>query len=173
MAAYAEQFGITKLRGLFTAGSSGAMSLQNGYVGIAGKYAAEDALIIQEATRPLVPSETISKLLLAYRDGESAVACHKMDDYVQFDVSGDYPEHLERNHIIAMQSPEVHSFARMREVFETAQSLDHPLSESCCTMLMYNLGFPLNFIDVGVNNIKIEREEDLLKFSALCKFISL
>jgi len=68
-----------------------------------------------------------------------------------------------------MQSPEAHRFSLIKEVFEMVEKTGHLLNESCCTMLMYNLGLDLNFIEGGINNIKIEREEDILKFSALCK----
>jgi len=34
-------------------------------------------------------------------------------------------------------------------------------------MLMYHLGYDINFIEGGINNIKIVREEDLKIFSAL------
>ena len=55
------------------------------------------------------------------------------------------------------------------DVFEKAKNLRHTLTESCCTMLMYNLGYPINFIEGGFNNIKIVREEDLAMFGALVK----
>jgi 2-C-methyl-D-erythritol 4-phosphate cytidylyltransferase len=167
--AYATQFGITKLKGLVTGGNSGVASLKNGFNYIMDKYSPEDTLIIQEATRPMVKTETISKLLLACSETGSATICHKMDNYVQFSISGDYPEYLERDSIIAMQSPEAHKFSLIKEVFEMAEASGHPLLESCCTMLMYNLGLDINFIEGGINNIKIEREEDILKFSAICK----
>lgn len=167
--AYAEQFGITKLKGLIPAGNSGAASLLNGFENLKNKYFSEDVLIVQEATRPMVTTETISKLLLACSEEGSATICHSMNDYVQFDLSGDYPEYLEREKIIALQSPEAHRFSLLNEVFEMVKSSGHVLTESNCTMLLYNLGFDINFIEGGINNIKIEREEDIMKFSAWCK----
>lgn len=167
--AYANQYGITKLKGLITAGNSGIASLKNGFEYVKDKYSPDDILIIQEATRPMVKTETISKLLLACSETGSATISHTMDNYVQFDISGEYPEYLEREKIIAMQSPEAHRLALLTDVFAMAEKNSHPLTESCCTMLMYNLGFDINFIEGGINNIKIEREEDILKFSALCK----
>jgi len=166
---YAVQFGISKLRGLISAGNSGAASLKNGYEFLKDKYASDDVVIIQEATRPMITTETISKVLLACSENGSATICHSMNDYVQFDLSGDYPEYLEREKIIALQSPESHRFSLVSEVFDMVQSSGHPLSESNCTMLLYNLGFDINFVEGGINNIKIEREEDIIKFSAWCK----
>ena len=43
------------------------------------------------------------------------------------------------------------------------------MMESCCTMLLYNLGYEINFIESHVNNIKITREEDIAAFGALMK----
>lgn len=166
---YAVQFGITKLAGLVPAGNSGTASLNNAFEPIREKYSSDDVIIVQEATRPMITTETISKVLLACGESGSATICHSMNDYVQFDLSGDYPEYLEREKIIALQSPEAHKISLLEEVFDMAKSSGHSLSESNCTMLMYDLGFDINFIEGGINNIKIEREEDIIKFSAWCK----
>ncbi len=166
---YATEFGITKLKGLFSAGSTGASSFKKGFDKIKDNYAPEDVLIIQEATRPMITTETISKLLLECGEKGSATICHRMNDYVQFDLSGEYPEYLEREKIIALQSPEAHRFSLLSEVFEMVDKNPELLSESNCTMVMYNLGFDINFIEGGVNNIKIELEEDIMKFAAWVK----
>jgi 2-C-methyl-D-erythritol 4-phosphate cytidylyltransferase len=166
---YAKQFSITKLKGLFSAGGTGALSLKNGFENLMDKYLPNDVIIIQEATRPMITTETVSKLLLACDEKGSATICHRMNDYVQFDLSGEYPEYLEREKIIALQSPEAHSFSLLSEVFDMANKNPELLSESNCTMVMYNLGFDINFIEGGINNIKIEREEDIMKFKAWCK----
>lgn len=167
--AYARQYRITKLRGLIPGGVSGIASLKNGVDCIKKRYAPEDTIIIQEATRPLVNAETISKLLQACAEKGSATVCHIMNDYVQFNVSRDRPQYIDRNAIVALQSPEAHRLSLLLDVFEKAKMQRHPLAESCCAMLMYNLGYEINFIEGGFNNIKIVREEDLTVFSALVK----
>ena len=43
------------------------------------------------------------------------------------------------------------------------------MTESCCTMLLYDMGYEINFIKSSINNIKIAREEDIAAFSALVK----
>lgn len=167
--AYANEFGITKLKGLVPAGNSGIASLKGAFMQIKDKYSPDDVIIVQEATRPMITTETISKLLLACGEKGSATICHYMRDYVQFDISGGYPEYMDREKIIAVQSPEAHRLALLEEVFTFAESNNHPLNESCCTMFMYNLGFDINFIEGDINNIKVEREEDIVRFSALSK----
>jgi 2-C-methyl-D-erythritol 4-phosphate cytidylyltransferase len=165
--AYAKQYGISKFRDIIPGGKSGVESLKNGFEHVKGHYGAEDLMIIQEATRPMVNEETVTRLLLACSESGSATISHTMDNYVQFDVSGSYPEYLERGSIVAMQSPEAHRISVLSEVFELASKAGLPLTESCCTMLMYNLGLDINFIEGNINNIKIERDEDILRFGAL------
>ena len=165
--AYAKQYGISKFKDIILGGKSGVESLKNGFESIKAQYNEEDFIIIQEATRPMVNEETITRLLLACSESGSATISHTMDNYVQFDVSGSYPEYLERGSIVAMQSPEAHRISVLSEVFGLADKAGLPLTESCCTMLMYNLGLDINFIEGNINNIKIERDEDILRFGAL------
>ena len=167
VSAYAEQYSITKFKGVITGGKSGVESLKNGFDAIKAQYGPDDFIVIQEATRPMVNAETISRLLLACDETGSATISHTMNNYVQFDISGAYPEYLERQSIVAMQSPEAHRLSVLEEVFALAEGAGLPLVESCCTMLMYNLGLDINFVEGNINNIKIERDEDIIRFSAL------
>lgn len=167
--AYARQYRITKLRGLIPGGTTGVASLKNGVDCIKKLYAPEDTIIIQEATRPLVSSETISKLLQVCAEKGSATVCHKMNDYVQFDISGRRAQYVDRDAIVALQSPEAHRLSLLLEVFDKAKKQQHPLTESCCAMLMYHLAFEINFVEGGVNNIKIVREEDLRMIGEVVK----
>ena len=53
------------------------------------------------------------------------------------------------------------------DVFSVAEKKQHPLSESCCAMLLFNLGYNINFIEGSVNNIKIVRQEDIAVVTSL------
>ena len=168
--AYAAQFHISKLKGVVSGGESGVTSLKNGMEHLVkAQYKPEDIVIIQEATRPMINTETISKLLLACMEKGSATICHFMDDYVQFDISGNRPKYMDRKSTIALQSPEAHSMKLLTEVFYKCRQLRHPLTESCLTMLLYNLNYDICFIEGGINNIKIASEDDLLFFEALTR----
>lgn len=166
---YAAQYGITKLKGLIGAGASGIGSLKNAVDHIQGLYSPEDLVIVQESTRPMVSQETISKLLQACAEKGSATICHSMREYVQFDISGNGAKYINRNTTIALQSPEAHRLSLLLEVFDRAKQQRHPLTESCCTMLLHNLNYSINFIESPVNNIKIVYEEDLAAFGACIK----
>ena len=157
---YADQYGITKLAGFVPAGRSGVCSLKNAIDHLRHTCRDEDLIVVQEATRPKVTADTISHLLQICADEDSATIGHQMSDYVQFDISGPSVRYLDRNSIIALQSPEVHKYALLRKVFDKAAAENHNLSESCCTMLMYHLGFPINFVKSNINNIKVTTEAD-------------
>ncbi len=167
--AYASQYGIAKLKGIVMAGGSGIASLKNCFDFIKEKYSPEDTVIIQEATRPMVTAEMISRLLTTVLEKSSATVCHRMNDYVQFDISRATPRYVNRDSVIAMQSPEAHKLSLIAEVFDSAKEKNHSLTESCFTMLMHSLGYGINFIESNINNIKITREEDIAAFAAMVK----
>lgn len=165
--AYAVQYGITKLKGLCPAGSSGMASLKNALDYVFSHYAPEDLVFVQEATRPQVNTETISQLLQATETMDSATFGHRMQDYVQFAISESAAKYVDRNSLIAVQSPEVHRLFLLKEVFTKVRQQSHPLTESCCTMLFNKLGYPVNFIESSINNIKIVRDEDIAAFGTV------
>ena len=167
--AYAEQYGITKLRGLIPAGNSGVSSLKNALDHVRGQYDISDTILVQEATRPLVRPETISRLLQACSEKGSATAGYSMKEFVQFYTGDSKAEYIDRNSIIALQSPEAHRLSLLNQIFLKAQAQQHPLTESCLTMLMHHLGYTVNFIESPMDNPKLSREEDIAAFSALVR----
>lgn len=167
--AYAEEYHITKLRGLIPAAASGILSVENGLDYVKDFYQDDDVILFQESTRPMVSVEMISKLLQSCYENGSANICQSMKDYVQFTYVNGTAQYIDRNAIVDLQSPEAYRFSVIKAVFEAAKKQQHPLTESCCVMLLYNLGFPINFIEGSENNIKIVRQEDIAVFTALLK----
>ena len=167
--AYAEQYGITKLRGLIPSGNSGVASLKNALDYIQGKYGVSDTILIQEATRPLVRPETISRLLQACSEHGSATAGYSMKEFVQFFTGDGKAQYIDRNSIIALQSPEAHKLSLLNEIYLKAAQQSHPLTESCLTLLMQELGYTTHFVESSIDNPKLAREEDIAAFSALVR----
>lgn len=165
--AYSNQYGITKLRGLVLGGKTGIESLKNGLDYIRPLYDPNDIVIIQEATRPNVRPETISKLLRACFETGSATICRSMDNYVQFVITDQKAQYVNRNAIVSLESPEAHKLSLLNEVIEKAEEQHRLLTESCCTMLLYNMGYKINFIESNIKNIKITSEEDVAAFRAI------
>jgi len=167
--AYAEQYRITKLRGLIPAASSGILSVKNGFEHIQPSYDKSDVVIFQEATRPMISVDMISKLLQSCYDNGSTNICQSMRDYVHFTYVDGKAQYIDRNSIVTLESPEAYRIGILENVFDDATKKQHQLTESCCAMLLYNLGFDINFIEGSVNNIKIVRQEDVAIATALLK----
>ena len=164
--AYARQYGITKLRALIPGGKSGVDSLRKALKLLEERYDGQDVVVVQESTRPMVTPETVSELLGVCAQRGSATICHSMRQYVQFDISGGKATYVDRNAMIALQSPEAHRLRLLRSVFAEAEQVGMPLTHSNCTMLLHDLGHSINFVESAVNNIKLAREEDLAAFGA-------
>lgn len=165
--AYAKQYGITKLRGLLPGAASGILSVKSGLDSIREKYRGDDIIIFQESTRPLVNADMISRLLQACYENGSANLCQSMKDYLQFTLHGRSASYVDRAAAVEVQSPEAYHFDFINAVFAKAESTHHSLSESCCVMLMYNLGYPINFIEGSATNNKILRQEDITIVTSL------
>lgn len=162
--AYAEQYDIGKLRGIIPAGETGILSVKNGLDAL--NCSADDTIILQESTRPLVTEEIISKLL--YACNGAAAICEPMDDKVMFFKKERY-EYLDRERVVDLQSPEAYQYSILRGMFDKAEKEKHKLEESCCSLLIHNLGYELNFVEGNHNNIKVVRQEDIGIMAALLK----
>lgn len=164
---YAKQFNITKLRGVIPAGASGIVSVKNGLDYIKDKYSDDDIVVIQESTRPMITTDMISKLIQTVKSIGSANICKYMRDHVIFSVTDTKVSYVDRDTAVELQSPEAFRLKILKNAFEKAEKKKHPLTESCCAMLLYNMGYYINFIEGSENNLKIIRQEDITLFAAV------
>ncbi len=167
--AYAEQYGITKCRGLIAGASSGILSVKSALDHLRPLYNQDDIIIFQESTRPLISFDVISKLLQSCYENGSVNLSRPMKDYLQFSVKDGETSYLDRETVFCVESPEAYRFRVISDVFDTALKKELPLTESCSAMLMYKLGYKINFIENTTNNMKIVRQEDVAAATALLK----
>ena len=64
LSGYAEQFNISKLRGIVSGGVTRFLSTKAGMMAL-GEVADDDVLIVHDAVRPLVSAESISDMIFA------------------------------------------------------------------------------------------------------------
>ncbi|MCR5667106.1 MAG: XRE family transcriptional regulator [Eubacterium sp.] len=160
VSAYAEEFGITKLRGIIPGAASGILSIRNAVSYLEDICGQNDVVVFQESTRPMVDGNMISILLQACAESGNANISQSMRDYLQFisEDSGVHP--VDRNRMLEIQSPEAHLYGDLIQIFEQARREKHDLTESCIAMLMYNLHYSINFVEGNARNLKIIRQED-------------
>ena len=167
--AYAEQYNITKFKGIIPAGERGIQSVKNAVEWLSTSYKATDILILQEATRPFIDSETISSAIRCCKQYGSAVTFTHLEDTTPFLLGKDGKSvtPVDAYSLITIQSPEVYSVGALRFAFQEAAKINHPLTETICSVFMHNLGRELSFCEGNHNNLRIVYEEDLKLFEAL------
>ena len=151
--AYAEQYHITKLRNLIPAASSGILSVKNGLAYVKSKYCKDDIIIFQEATRPMVTVDMISKLLHFCYENGSANICQGMKDYVQFTYVDKKSNYIDRETVVSLESPEAYRIGMLSDIFSIAEKKQHALTESCCAMMLFTLVYKIHFIEGSVTNL--------------------
>ncbi len=167
ISAYAKQYNITKLAGIIPAGTTGALSVKASVEWLSSHLSFHDIVIFQESTRPMVTEEMISKTIQCTREHGSAITYEPMDEYLQFlenDIYG--VEYIDRSKILSIQSPEGYIYRKLYKTIIDATKIQHAFDETCCAMIMYNLGKKLVFCEGNRYNIKIVRQEDLKMFEA-------
>lgn len=167
--AYAQQFHITKLKVIIPGGKTGIQSIHNAVKEIQKKFKDNDTVIFHESTRPLISSETISRLLNFCEKHNSAITCAPMEDYMQFLLNDKGQEYIDRYHIVSVQSPDAHKLCTLKQAFENNKKTQGRLQESCLALFLHNLGQKLHFLEGPHSNIKIFRQEDIVIFAGLLK----
>lgn len=168
---YANQYGISKLKGIVPAGESGLSSIKAGLEKVQQlAYEHDDVVIVQETTRPFITEETISKLLNACLERGSSVICEPFSDHLVFMRNDDNSaSYVDRNRIVSMQSPDAHRVGTLVSMFADAEARGIPITENCCGLLLHQLGYPLYFCEGTHNNIKLVRQEDIAVFTTLLR----
>lgn len=168
---YANKYGITKLKEIIPAGTTGIQSVKNAVEWLTPTHNAFDILLVQEATRPFIDPETISNAILCCRKYGNAIVFERMDRLTPFlmDKNGAGLSHLNANELINVQSPEVYTIGALRQAFNEAISAGHTFDETICSVFMYHMGRKLKFCEGSHNNFRIVYDEDIKIMEALIK----
>ncbi len=163
---YAKEYRITKLKHIVTGGNTILDSIRIIFNKIKNGLSDDDVIILQESTRPLVNGPLISKLISSYEAHGDSVIVKPMNDYVQFKVTDNEAEYVERNSLYGVESPEIYSVEMLKSVLnKTSKELKD--DGSCLALLLYRIGVKIHFCENMSNNIKIVRQEDSYIFKIL------
>ena len=167
--AYADKYGISKLKDIIPSGQSGIQSVKHAVDWLAPFYHNRDILLFQEATRPFVEPEIISNAIRCCKQFGNAVTYERMDGMTPFLLNKNSGglQHLDAYSLINVQSPEVYTLGFLRYAFMEAGKIRHPLDETICAVFLHNMGRELKFCEGGHNNIRIVSDDDLRILEAL------
>ena len=167
LAAYARQYGITKLKHIIPGGTNGQSSIRNGVFELEKHYSPEDLVLVHDAIRPMVSQDIISGCIATTREHGSAIVtipCQEamLETEDQISTNASYPrEKLKRT-----QTPQGFPIGKICDAHRRALEQGITNSVASCTM-MVELGETIYFCAGSEMNIKLTTPDDMEIFKAL------
>ena len=163
---YAEKAGITKLDLVVLGGGTRYESTRYGMEAL--ETADEDVIVVHDAARPLVTSESLSDVIrVCHEKGNSMAVLECVDTMYAREAGGTTSMVLDRSGMVRGQTPEAVTGNRMREMYAAAD--EKGVANDSISALQIELGWPIHFAKGSVRNIKLTRTEDLALFEMILK----
>ena len=169
LAAYAEQFNITKLKHIFPGGENGQGSIRNGVYELEKIYDRDDIVLIHDAIRPMVSQEIISDNIVKtekYGCAITAIPC--AEAMLETDDQISSLKSVPRGNLKRTQTPQAFRLSKICELHRQALKMGITNSVASCT-LMIEMGKPIYFSNGSEKNIKLTTVDDIDIFKALLR----
>ena len=167
LAAYARQYGISKLRHIVPGGENGQTSIRNGVFELERHYAPDDLVLIHDAIRPLVSQDIISECIATARErGSAIVAIPCQEAMLETEDQRSSRRVCPRENLKRTQTPQGFPLGRIAGAHRRALERGITNSVASCT-LMVELGEPVYFCAGSEKNIKLTTPDDMEIFRAL------
>lgn len=169
--AYANQYGITKLRYIFPGGQTNQGSIHNGIVGLhqAG-HSLDDIVLIQDGVRPLVSQEIITNNIQVCRQYGYAITGLKCKEVImEYNLTegtlGYMP--IPRERLVRTQTPHTYRLGIILDIHRKAEAEGLDMAASC--ELSARVGVDDQHLVLGTekNGLKLTNVEDIELFKAL------
>ncbi|MDO4620014.1 MAG: IspD/TarI family cytidylyltransferase [Lachnospiraceae bacterium] len=173
LAAYAKQFGITKLQWIVSGGETGQESIRNGVYNLEGKLSEDDIVVIHDGIRPLIDCSVLTDVIRTARKYGNAVTALPYNEQI-FVVNEEDPsttkQYIPRETIRRVATPQAYHFGnldrRYHEAFEKEIGI---YGSSYTNTMMVELGETLHFAAGTDKNMKLTTRDDLEIFKAYLK----
>lgn len=169
--AYANQYGISKLKYIFPGGETNQESIHNGIIGL--KEAGcnnDDIILIQDGVRPLVSDEIITNNIQVCNNFGYAITGLSCKEVVmKYDPNNDTLGYLpiKRENLVRTQTPHTYKLGIIIELHRKAEEQKMDMAASC--ELAAKLGIDDQHFVLGTekNGLKLTNVEDIELFKAL------
>lgn len=169
--AYANQFGITKLKYVFPGGHSNQDSIHNGLVGLKEADCSDDDIIlIQDGVRPLVSEDIITNNIKVCKDNGYAITGLKCKEVImEFKPDSNTLDYLPipRERLVRTQTPHTYKLGIILNIHKKALEQKLDMAASC--ELKAKIGINDQHFVLGneKNGLKLTNVEDIELFKAL------
>lgn len=169
--AYANQFGITKLKYVFPGGTTNQDSIHNGLLGLKNEGCSDDDIVlIQDGVRPLVSEEIITKNIEVaeiFGYAITGLKCKEviMEYYPEKETLGYMP--IPRERLVRTQTPHTYKIGILLDIHKKAELQKLNMAASC--ELSAKIGIDDQHLVLGneKNGLKLTNVEDIELFKAL------
>lgn len=166
--AYANQYGIHKLRWIVPGGDSGQESIRNGVTCLESYCTEDDIIVIHDGIRPLVDEYILSDVIRVCREKGNAVSSLPYNEQIFVTANGkDTKQYIPRETLRRVVTPQAYHFGRLMRAYKEAFSKGIGTAGSSYTnTMMAELGETLYFAAGSDRNIKLTTKEDVALFKA-------
>lgn len=169
--AYANQFGISKLKYIFPGGDSNQGSIHNGLIGLKNAGCQDsDIILIHDGVRPLVSRDIISNnIKVAVECGYAITGLKCKEVIMEFVEDRGTLQYMPipRERLVRTQTPHTYKLGIILEIHSKAEELGLDMAASC--ELAAKVGVDDQHLVLGneKNGLKLTNVEDIELFKAL------
>ncbi|MBR1471321.1 MAG: 2-C-methyl-D-erythritol 4-phosphate cytidylyltransferase [Lachnospiraceae bacterium] len=169
--AYAQQYGISKLKWIVPGGGTVQESIRNGVYHLEDKMDAEDIVVVHDGIRPLIDDAVLTDVILKCRQYGNAVSSLPYNEQIfRADDEISTTCYIPREKLRRVSTPQAYRYGildrRYHEAFESQKGI---YGSSYANTMMVELGERLYFAAGSERNIKLTGREDLELFKAYLK----
>jgi 2-C-methyl-D-erythritol 4-phosphate cytidylyltransferase len=172
LAAYAKQFGISKLKRIIGGGETAQESIRNGVYNLYEKCGKGDVVIIHDGIRPLIDSVVVSDCIAVCKKYGNAVSSLPYNEQIFRTADGlTTTEYIPRETLRRVQTPQAYLLEKLYQSYRKAFDKEIGIYGSSYTnTMMVELGETLHFASGSDKNIKITTLDDIELFKAMLNF---
>ena len=165
---WCKEYGLNKVQAVVLGGDSRQGSVYNGLQAIKKMGAkSDDIILIQDAARPLISKEIISKNIEACSEFDAVDTVIKANDTIISSKSGETINDIpNRSELYQSQTPQTFKFGLIYEAHENAKAGKIP-NVTDDAKLVISMGKEVRLVEGNKQNFKVTTPDDLLMFEAL------
>ncbi|GBG97262.1 IspD/TarI family cytidylyltransferase [Lactococcus termiticola] len=165
--AYAEQFGITKLKHIFPGAESGQASIRSGLKGLEAFYPKDSLILVHDGVRPLVSQDIIlDNIVVAEKYGNAIASIPTIEAMLYSEDTQASERYFDREFLQRTQTPHAFRLGELLEMHDMAEEKGIENSVASCTLAI-DLGKTVHFSLGSEKNFKITHQDDIDIFKAL------
>ena len=170
--AFAEEYGIAKLRGVTAGGASAQESIYNGLRYMAERESSDSTVLLHDGVRPYVTPDVISANIAAVEGFGSAVTYTPCYETIVLSKDGAAIDSIPpRSESYTAQAPQSFRLGDILSAHERIRArpggYDGMVDQAA---ICFELGIPVHLVPGNRGNVKITTPEDLITLEALIKW---